>query len=505
MFVYNTVRRDRRVLKEAESLRRAGWQVTIIGLSLPSDPQPLYARLESGVVIRRVPLSLTPPRWRRTSRLRGIRRRLQRRHLGAARARAVGWIRRQSARARRPGRRERLARWLAAGRRPRAASRRFASAFARLRSVWRAVPNGVGAVGATAVVLVYGGINRLLGGDPDWYLNARQRWGQFERGAVQLAPPADVYHGHDLSGIGAAEAARRARGSGAVLYDAHELYVEAGSLATRSRWLKWLLRRRERRAYRHADAVVTVNGGVARELQRRYGRRDITVVQNCVSPATTLRPDRIRPALGLAPGTPVALYQGALTEVRGLLQAVDAIRRHDSTGAHLVFMGFGPLEDPLRALAAEAESRGKIHVLPPVDIDELDDWVASADVCLMTNLPAGRNEVLSTPNKLFESIAAGVPVVTSDFPERRAIVLDPDLGPLGAVCDPGDPGAIAAAISSVLSVDEAARSATRERCRNASIQRWNWHAEAAKLIEAYDGLLAHRQQPAARRTAQTAA
>jgi glycosyltransferase involved in cell wall biosynthesis len=57
----------------------------------------------------------------------------------------------------------------------------------------------------------------------------------------------------------------------------------------------------------------------------------------------------------------------------------------------------------------------------------------------MTNQPAGMNEVLSTPNKLFESIAAGVPVVTSDFPERRAIVLNPALGPLGAVCDPTDP------------------------------------------------------------------
>src|SRR5688572_13347878 len=73
MFVYNTVWRDRRVLKEAESLIGQGWRVTVIGLSLPRDPRPLHEVTSAGVVIKRLPMSLRVPAWRRKSALKGAR------------------------------------------------------------------------------------------------------------------------------------------------------------------------------------------------------------------------------------------------------------------------------------------------------------------------------------------------------------------------------------------------------------------------------------------------
>ena len=103
--------------------------------------------------------------------------------------------------------------------------------------------------------------------------------------------------------------------------------------------------------------------------------------------------------------------------------------------AHLVYMGFGALQETLEALAREPKFGGRLHVLPAVSPEELLDWVASADVSAMPNQPNTLNEWYSTPNKLFESIAVGTPVVGSDFPERRRIVLDDPDGPLGAVCN----------------------------------------------------------------------
>jgi glycosyltransferase involved in cell wall biosynthesis len=127
-------------------------------------------------------------------------------------------------------------------------------------------------------------------------------------------------------------------------------------------------------------------------------------------------------------------------------------------------------------------------VLPPVPPDRVVAWVAGADVDVMTLLPVDLNHVVSTPNKLFESIAAGVPVVSSDFPARRAIVAgDPD-GPLGELCDPADPAAIAAAIRRILDLDPAARLDMRRRILAAAHDRWNWEAEAAKLVELYASL-----------------
>jgi glycosyltransferase involved in cell wall biosynthesis len=127
-------------------------------------------------------------------------------------------------------------------------------------------------------------------------------------------------------------------------------------------------------------------------------------------------------------------------------------------------------------------------VLAAVPPDQLPEWVAAADVGAMPNQPRTANERLSTPNKLFESLAVGLPVVSSDFPERRAIVMDDPDGPLGAVCDPIDVRSIATAIRSILELDPASRAELRARCLGAAHDRWNWETESAGLVDLYASL-----------------
>jgi glycosyltransferase involved in cell wall biosynthesis len=79
-------------------------------------------------------------------------------------------------------------------------------------------------------------------------------------------------------------------------------------------------------------------------------------------------------------------------------------------------------------------------------------------------------------------------VVSSDFPARRQIVLDDPDGPLGAVCDPTDPRAIARALGSILGLSPADRDALRARCLRAAHERWNWEMESAKLVGLYASL-----------------
>ena len=99
------------------------------------------------------------------------------------------------------------------------------------------------------------------------------------------------------------------------------------------------------------------------------------------------------------------------------------------------------------------------------------------------------NHYLSTPNKLFECLAAGVPVIASDFPTMRRIVLGDPAGPLGTVVDPADPAAVAAAIRSILDLDPRSAAELRARCRNAARDRWNWEVESARLVALYRELL----------------
>ena len=83
-------------------------------------------------------------------------------------------------------------------------------------------------------------------------------------------------------------------------------------------------------------------------------------------------------------------------------------------------MGFGRLEGWLRERAADDPEH--LVVLPPVPPDELLPWTASADVTFVGQPPRTLNQRYNLPNKLFESLMAGVPVVVSKDNEQCRLV-----------------------------------------------------------------------------------
>jgi glycosyltransferase involved in cell wall biosynthesis len=104
---------------------------------------------------------------------------------------------------------------------------------------------------------------------------------------------------------------------------------------------------------------------------------------------------------------------------------------------------------------------------------------------MCTVLPSTLNHRISTPNKLFESISAGVPVVGSDFATMRRIIIDNPDGPLGEVCDPADPQSVATAIDAILRLSAVDRAALRARCLTAAATQWNWDVQAQGLVNLY--------------------
>ena len=170
---------------------------------------------------------------------------------------------------------------------------------------------------------------------------------------------------------------------------------------------------------------------------------------------------------------------------RGLLELVEAVAPTSMTDVDAVFMGSGPEATRLRGAIDGLAARSRMHLLPPVPPAELLDWVASADVGVMVNQPRTLNEQLSTPNKLFECLTAGTPVVSSDFPERRRIVLGGEDGPLGRVCDPTNPAEIAMAIRAILDLAPSDATALRARCREAGRVRYGWEAQVMRALAAY--------------------
>jgi glycosyltransferase involved in cell wall biosynthesis len=94
---------------------------------------------------------------------------------------------------------------------------------------------------------------------------------------------------------------------------------------------------------------------------------------------------------------------------------------------------------------------------------------------------------LSSPNKLFEAMAAGVPVVASNLQVMSEIVRATGCG---RVVDPNDRQAIAAACAEILDASPDAAAAWRRRALEAAHERYNWERESAELIALYDRIAA---------------
>jgi glycosyltransferase involved in cell wall biosynthesis len=97
-----------------------------------------------------------------------------------------------------------------------------------------------------------------------------------------------------------------------------------------------------------------------------------------------------------------------------------------------VFLGDGPLRASLQVLAASLDIQDRVHFLDPVPPDQLLDYTASATVGVTLLEDTCLNHRLALPNKLFEYLMAGIPVLASDLPELNKVVSQFDVGRLAA-------------------------------------------------------------------------
>jgi glycogen(starch) synthase len=297
--------------------------------------------------------------------------------------------------------------------------------------------------------------------------------------------PADLWHGMWAGSLPALGRLRRKHG-GRTIYDSRDIYLHSREFDLMGRIRRGALQRIERHWAQAADAVVTVNDAYADILARTLRVPRPPVVMNCPDRWTPpdAPPDLIRLALELTATTKVVLYQGNLITDRGIEQSMDAILGlHDAV---LVLLGYGSLRQTLIARAATPPFKGHVFVLPPVRPNELLEWTASADVMVMAIQPSSLNHRYTTPQKLFEALAAGVPVVASDLPGMADIVRATDAGVL---CDATAPASIATAIRQVLDQAPEGLAAMRERARRAARDTYNWDRQVTTLFDVYRRLL----------------
>ncbi|MHC1775136.1 MAG: glycosyltransferase [Lentimicrobium sp.] len=261
-----------------------------------------------------------------------------------------------------------------------------------------------------------------------------------------------------------------------LVYDSHEYYTETPELINRpfvqGIW-KWI----EGRIFPRLDDTITVNDSIAGLFEKKYGIRP-AVVRN-IPRNTGVVTRKSREELGLSADKRIVLMQGAGINIqRGSEEAIEAIKYVPD--AILLIIGSGDVINNLRKQAEHPSLKGKVVFLPKMPYPELMQYTRLADIGLTLDKDTNINYRYSLPNKLFDYIHAGIPVLASQLPEISRIVEGYNIG---LITKSHEPEEIASKINRMLS-DNESRLIWKENLLKAS-ESLNWENEEKVLKVIY--------------------
>lgn len=303
-----------------------------------------------------------------------------------------------------------------------------------------------------------------------------------------LQAPADIYHAHDVSALPACFLAACLRRK-PLIYEAHEMPLFERSVAEMSRGRRWLHRLLGvLLAYiiPRCAGVITVSPPIVEEIRSRYGVPDVALIRSVPPYRAVPKSERLRERLHLRSEVRIALYQGYVQPNRGLDRLVRAAAFLDNDIV-IVIMGAnrGTTQAQLEALIASEGVGDRVKMLPPVPYADLLDWTASADIGLNVASPDySLNVRYFLPNKLFEYLMAGLPVLTSPLEAMVAIVEKYDVGQVLPSLVPAE---IGAALNRMLA-DATGLARQRSNALQAVRDELNWEKESACLLQLYQSI-----------------
>ena len=296
---------------------------------------------------------------------------------------------------------------------------------------------------------------------------------------------ADIYHFHDpeLLGIGLL---LRARGK-TVIYDVHEDVPK--NMFSKS-YLPSLLRPTIARAAAGLEGIACRRFSALVAATPAIGERMDTLNRNTIVVQNFPVVDELKPTSDhLSQRPPLLVYAGVIARRRGLHEMIAAMGLlPDSLGSALVLAG--EFETPKERLeASRLAGWGRIQEIGILNRRQINELLSRARIGLVLYHPTP-NHVRAGPHKLFECMAAGMPVIASDFPSWQRVIQGNECG---FVVNPLDPRAIANSIEFILThpaeADQMGRNA-----RLAAEKYYNWDFEARKLLDLYSRLV---QKPCA--------
>lgn len=233
----------------------------------------------------------------------------------------------------------------------------------------------------------------------------------------------NYFHCHDFDTLPLGYLLAKLKGA-RLIYDAHESYVDM--LINVPAWLKTIIYKCENYFLKRTDLVITV-GEILKDAFIKRGAKTTCVVGNWKDPEKFQFPKDIieeeKKRLGIHNGQVVISFIANLGEERQVPQLIEAIK--DIPHAFLVIGGDGPCRDRVEDASRRFPN---IRYLGYVNPFKIPLYTALADIIFYGFDPTNPNAKYSAPNKLFEAIAAGKPIITGDFGEIGRIVRENKCG-----------------------------------------------------------------------------
>ena len=292
--------------------------------------------------------------------------------------------------------------------------------------------------------------------------------------------PGDIFLANDLDALPGVWLAARLRRK-PVVYDTHEYYLGMPELDGRN-FVKNCWRVIERFLFPRIKYIYTICDSFAELYYKDYGKkigvvRNVPFLQN--APPAPLPPDiesRIPRDKFLL------LFQGAgINPQRGVEELVAAMAHLDAARFHLLIVGGGDVFHVIERLVHDKGLDDRITLIPKVPFEVLRSLTPRAQLGLSVDKPNNINHIYGLPNKIFDYLHAGVPVLVSRLVELERIVRAYDVGDF---IENHSPEHIAARIEAIS--NDPARLAQWKRNSEKVRLECNWEKEGRIVVDIFE-------------------